>query len=78
MDTPEENAMKTVRLPDGQEVEISSTPEAWWSEHGGVGHIDPALLAPDPYQPRKFMDQTELSQTSTHSSALVFEFGGTS
>lgn len=45
--------MKHVALPNGEVVEVSTEPEAWWTQHGATGYVSPALLYPDPNQQRK-------------------------
>ena len=38
------------------------TPPAWWYKDEASGRIDPALLAPDPEQPRQHMEETALAE----------------
>jgi ParB/RepB/Spo0J family partition protein len=56
-----EHVRKTT-LPDGDVVEISDTPCAWWATHRANGFVDPHVIAPDPKQPRRHMDLTELAE----------------
>lgn len=50
-----------VTLPNGEEVQVSIQPEAWWTTQGGSGYVNPNLLAPDPEQPRKHINPVELA-----------------
>ena len=46
-------------LPTEDEI-ASTVQEDWWLEDQEHGFISPLLLAPDPDQPRSFMDPDEL------------------
>lgn len=47
--------MTITTLPDGKNVLVSCTQEAWWSVDGATGYVPPQLLIPDPNQPRKII-----------------------
>lgn len=56
------NHLLTVALPDGDKVKISTQPEGWWSTHNASGYVDPAMIAPDPKNPRKYMNHARLAE----------------
>lgn len=58
----QKSGLKTVVLPDGESVVISSTPQEWWTLQNGSGFIDPHLLAPDLDQPRRYMNAAKLAE----------------
>lgn len=53
---------RTVTLPDGKSVQVSDSPEPWWTQDGKLGYVHPSLIAPDPNQPREYMDPAELQE----------------
>lgn len=51
-----------VTLPGGRQVTKADTPQEWWYIHGGSGYVDPALLAPDPKNPRRSLNQARFNE----------------
>jgi len=54
--------VESVTLPDGTEVTVSNVPEEWWTMTKGSGYVRPGMLAPDPRQPRQYMDPERLAE----------------
>lgn len=55
-------SQKTVTLPDGIVVTVSETNEAWCVSQDGKGYVDPNTIAPDPDQPRQWMNPVQLAE----------------
>jgi ParB/RepB/Spo0J family partition protein len=55
-------ALESVTLLDGTEVTVSDIPEDWWTVAKGSGYVRPDMLAPDPQQPRQYMDPERLAE----------------
>lgn len=55
-------SLKQVTLPDGNVVEISNDPLPWWRIQFASGFVSPHCIAPDPNQPRRHIDPTELEE----------------
>ncbi len=51
---------KEVLLPGGKVVVVSTKPEAWWIRPGASGFVSPVLLAPDPKNSRRTINQARL------------------
>lgn len=62
--------MDVVQITSGATSIAPETVPAWWHEDEASGRIDPALLAPDPEQPRRHMEATALEEL-TESVAAV-------
>ncbi len=56
------NELTTVELPDGEKVKISNTPLAWWTEQNASGYVSPAILAPDPKNPRQYISKARVDE----------------
>ena len=56
------NAVRTVLLPDGEKVTISTVEEDWWTKHNASGYTFPANIAQDPKNPRKRMNPLRLQE----------------
>lgn len=54
--------MDAVQENGGAVVIAPQTIPTWWHENEASGRIDPALLAPDPKQPRRYMEETALEE----------------
>ncbi|MBL4644251.1 MAG: ParB N-terminal domain-containing protein [Candidatus Pacebacteria bacterium] len=53
---------KIAILANGSEVKVANGSEEWCATHRGFGHVAPSSLAPDPNQPRRFMNRVELAE----------------
>lgn len=54
--------MEAVQKTNGATLVAPKTVPSWWHEDEASGRIDPALLAPDPEQPRRHMEGTALEE----------------
>ena len=54
--------LQTVTLPDGEQVTVSTAPEAWWTQQNASGYVNPAHIAPDPKNPRRRMGGARLAE----------------
>jgi ParB-like chromosome segregation protein Spo0J len=48
--------LREVRLPGGDVVHVSDSPEGWWNKANASGFVDPHQIAPDPRNPRRVMN----------------------
>ncbi len=53
---------RTVALPNGETVTAVPATDPALLKHGTLCYVDPALIAPDPKQPRKFMVGTKMRE----------------
>ena len=51
-----------ITLPNGKEATVSTVALSWWDQQDGFGHVDPRQLTPDPDQPRKKMNASQLTE----------------
>jgi ParB/RepB/Spo0J family partition protein len=54
--------MDAVQATNGATTVTPTNTPTWWHQDEASGRIDPALLAPDPEQPRKHMDEAALEE----------------
>ena len=51
-----------VTLPDESVVEVSERSLKWWTEPNGSGFVSTKMLAPDPKQPRRYINPERLAE----------------